>query len=220
LRPGHPRHPHRRAEPTEKLVGRGLSAIARRGGILAEAQGVDGEAVFRAIKGHQAIDEENAEVRETEVVDAAETDLFDPLGELIAQVADGAADEGSGTQGAGRRRRPQRAQHIERIGVENRAPRFETGAHRAPTIELDARSASAQHEVGIGARERMPPEAVRRQAVAPGRWNTLGSPEARKLPQPGRGFERRRRAESGAQAPTEPLCAAHAPFGIGLPWAA
>ena len=101
------------------------------------------------IEGEQPVDEEPAEIGKLQVVEGAQGHWLEARRQLVSEIADGAAQEGKVRIVPSRRRRgKQTLENLEGPVAENRPPRLQVRAHRAPHLELDAISEAAHHQVG------------------------------------------------------------------------
>ncbi len=113
-----------------------------------------------------AVDEEKRGVRKRQIVQPAEIELFDALGELVAECADRSSDEGKLARIRLRRKlREQRARRLEEVAVDDAVPGSQARVNGAPALELDAAAPRAQQEVGIRPGEGEASEARRQQGA-------------------------------------------------------
>jgi hypothetical protein len=112
------------------------------------------------IEGEQPIHPQQLQVGQAKIVATVQRYRLDALGELVAQITDGAARERKGDVVPRRRsRREQRPQGLQRIADGGDASRPQPAADAAAALDLDARVPGPQQRVGIGAREREAAEA-------------------------------------------------------------
>ncbi|MDJ0890827.1 MAG: hypothetical protein QNK18_06490 [Gammaproteobacteria bacterium] len=171
-----PRIDRIRLEPRDQLGRCALGGRARPRRIRVEAEPHGPRAPGGVIEGEQPIHEEPHRVGQAQLVAGVEAHGLGELAELVAEIADGAPDEGQSTEGGIERGidlgggRPERTQDLERVASHDAAARLLVGEHGAPALELDAIPARAHHQVGIGPEEGMTTQPISgERAVEPPR---------------------------------------------------